>query len=177
MKNFIIGIKLFLILTIVTGLIYPALITLIAQTVFNRQASGDPYFIGQRFDQKKYFWSRPSAVDYNTLPSGGSNLSATSKSLKEMVAKRIALLLAADSTKNEKQIPSDLLFASGSGLDPHISVAAALFQVERVARERSIDKNKVLALVSKMIEGRQYFIFGEKRINVLRLNEALDKIE
>ena len=174
MKNGIIGIKLFVVLTIITGLIYPAFVTLIAQALFRAQANGDPYLIGQKFNQNKYFWSRPSAVDYNPLPSGGSNLSATSKSLKEIIEKRKAWLLASDLTKTEKQIPSDLLFASGSGLDPHISAAAALFQADRVAKERKLDKRRVLELISKVIEGRQMFIFAEKRINVLKLNESLD---
>ena len=177
MKNLLIGIKLFIVLTIMTGMLYPAFVTLIAQTVFRSQANGDPYLIGQKFDQNKYFWSRPSAVDYNTLPSGGSNLSVTSKSLKEIVGKRKALLVASDITKIEKQIPSDMLFASGSGLDPHISVAAALFQAERVAKERKLDKKRVLELISKVIEGRGFFVFGEKRVNVLRLNESLDKVK
>jgi K+-transporting ATPase ATPase C chain len=177
MKNLIIGIKLFVILTVLTGLIYPAFITLIAQTIFKSQANGDRYLIGQKFDQNKYFWSRPSAVDYNMLPSGGSNLSATSKTLKEMTEKRVTVLLASDKSKTEKQIPSDMIFASGSGLDPHISVAAAVFQAERVAKERKLDNKEVLALISKSIEGRGIFIFGEKRINVLRLNESLDRIK
>lgn len=177
MKNLLIGIKLFIVLTIMTGLVYPAFVTLIAQTLFRTQANGDPYHIGQKFDQNKYFWSRPSVVDYNTLPSGGSNLSATSKGLKEIIEKRKALLLASDKTKTEKQIPSDMIFASGSGLDPHISVAAAVFQAERVAKERKLDKKKVLELISNVIKGRGVFIFGEKRVNVLRLNESLDKVK
>ncbi len=177
MKNLIIGIKLFVSLTIITGILYPAFITLLAQTFFRVQANGDPYLIGQKFDLNKYFWSRPSAVDYNTLPSGGSNLSATSRVLKEAVAKRKAALLASDKTKTEPQIPSDLIFASGSGLDPQISEAAALFQADRVAKERKLDKKRVLTLISKEMEGRDWFVFGEKRINVLRLNEALDKIK
>jgi len=177
MKNLITGIKLFIVLTILTGLVYPVFITLIAQTLFRTQANGDPHLIGQKFDRNKYFWSRPSAVDYNPLPSGGSNLSATSKSLKEMIGKRKAWLLASDPSKTEKQIPSDMIFASGSGLDPHISVAAAVFQAERVAKERKLDKKEVLALISKLIEGKGIYVFGEKRINVLRLNESLDKIK
>lgn len=177
MKNLLIGIKLFIVLTIMTGLVYPAFVTLIAQTMFRTQANGNPYLIGQKFDQNKYFWPRPSAVDYNTLPSGGSNLSATSKNLKELIIKRKALLLASDLTKTEKQIPSDMIFASGSGLDPHISVAAAIFQAERVAKERKLDKKMILELISKAIEGRGLFIFGDKRINVLKLNQSLDRIK
>ncbi len=177
MKNLLIGIKLFILLTIVVGLIYPALVTLVAQTIFKVQANGDPYLIGQKFEQEKYFWPRPSAVDYGTLPSGGSNLSATSRNLKELVAERRAKLLASDRTKTAAKIPSDLLYASGSGLDPHISVAAAVFQAERVARERKLAKKTVLALISKTIEGRGMFIFGEKRINVLRLNQSLDEVK
>lgn len=168
------GIKLFLVLMLLTGLVYPVVITLFAQLLFPGQANGDPYLIGQRFDQDKYFWPRPSATGYNTLPAGGSNLSATSKNLKEMIVKRKAFLLAADKTKTEKQIPSDLLLASGSGLDPHISIAAAIFQVERVAKARQIDKDNILAFISRATERKQLFIFGEDRVNVLRLNQLLD---
>lgn len=168
------GIKLFLALTVLTGLVYPAIITLLAQLLFPVQANGDPYLIGQRFDQLEYFWTRPSATGYNTLPAGGSNLSVTSKYLREIVEKRKAFLLAADKTKTEKQIPSDLLLASGSGLDPNISVAAAIFQAERVAKARQINREIILAFISRATEQRQLLVFGEKRVNVLRLNQLLD---
>jgi K+-transporting ATPase ATPase C chain len=175
MKNIITGLKLFLVLTILTGLAYPAVITLVAQAFFYVPANGDPYLIGQKFDQNKYFWSRPSASNYGTLPSGGSNLSATSKSLKEIAAKRKEMILASDKDKRENQIPSDLIYASGSGLDPHISVASAIYQADRIARERQLPKAAVLALIAKASAGRDFAIFGERRVNVLRLNELLDK--
>jgi K+-transporting ATPase ATPase C chain len=174
MRIFISGLKLFVILSILTGILYPVLITLTAQIFFREQANGNIYLIGQKFDQAKYFLSRPSAVDYNPLPGGGSNLSATSKALKEVVAERKALLLAENKTKSENEIPSDLLFASGSGLDPHISPAAAAFQVERVAKIRKLDKNVILKLVAQATKKRDWFILGEKRVNVLKLNQLLD---
>jgi potassium-transporting ATPase KdpC subunit len=177
MKNMAKALKMFILLTIVTGVIYPAIITLVAQTIFNRQANGDLLLIGQKFDQAKYFWSRPSAVDYNTLPSGGSNLSATSKTLKDAIAKRKELILAADKTATERQIPSDLLYASGSGLDPHISVAAALRQADRVAGARGLDKSQLLGMIARVTEPRDWLILGEKRVNVVRLNRLLDGVK
>ena len=167
MKNILIALKLLLILTVLTGLVYPAVITLAAQLAFNRQANGDPALIGQRFDRPGYFWSRPAGV---------SNLSATSRKLQAAVTQRKAALLLADPTKNEKQIPSDLIYASGSGVDPEISLAAAVFQAERVARERKIAKNDILGLIKRTMAGRDLLVFGEKRVNVLKLNILLDNL-
>lgn len=174
MKHIINALKMFLVLTVLTGVIYPLLITGIAQVCFNKQANGDPYLIGQNFDKSKYFWSRPSACDCGTIPSGASNLSATSKALKDQVEKRKAAILAADPTKKSDQIPSDMIYASGSGLDPHISYAAAVFQADRVAKARGMNKADVLKLVSKAREGRDFFILGDRRVNILRLNVLLD---
>jgi K+-transporting ATPase ATPase C chain len=176
MKNILIAIKLLIVLTILTGAIYPALITLTAQLAFNRQANGDPSLIGQKFDQPGYFWPRPSAVDYGTLPSGGSNLSATSKKLQESVAQRKAAWLAADPTKHDRQIPSDLIYASGSGIDPEISLAAAIFQAERVARERKLDKDLILGLIKTALTGRELMVLGQKRVNVLKLNQLVESV-
>lgn len=174
MKHFINALKLFVILSILTGIIYPALITLIAQTAFSRQANGDEYLIAQKFDQAKYFWPRPSAADYSTLPSGSSNLSATSRDLKDRVAKTKAMILASDRTKKEKDIPSDMLYASGSGIDPHISPNSAVFQADRVAKARKLDRKIVLDMISASVENRQFDIFGDRRVNVLKLNLLLD---
>lgn len=175
----VVGIRFFVVATILTGLIYPFLITLIGQTFFSQSSNGRLELIAQKFDQDKYFWPRPSAVDYKPLPSGASNLSATSKDLQAQVAERIKKLLAADSTKSQKDIPADLIYVSGSGLDPHISPAAALFQVDRVVRARGFDsakKDEIIKLIEKLTEGRDFGVFGEPRINVLRLNAELDKL-
>jgi len=176
----------FVITVILTGLIYPAFITIIAQTVFRDKAQGSiirnsgevvgSYLIAQKFDKDKYFWPRPSAVGYNPMPSGGSNLSATSKILQETVKKREKMLLSSNRTKKGTQIPSDLLYASGSGLDPHISPASALFQADRVAKARRIEKAKLIELINKATEQRDFLIFGEPRVNVLKLNLLLDSM-
>jgi potassium-transporting ATPase KdpC subunit len=175
MKHIANALKMFLVLTILTGVIYPLLITGIAQLFFNRQANGDPYLIGQKFDRNKYFWSRPSSVDYATIPSGASNLSATSKALKDQVNGRKKAILASDPSKKEVQIPSDMIYASGSGLDPHISYASAVFQADRVAKARRMQKEAVLKLISQVKEGRDFLILGDRRVNVLKLNILLDK--
>src|SRR5262249_12385211 len=134
--------------------------------------------IGQSFTDPKYFWSRPSATDthpYNATASSGSNLSAVNPKLITMVKERIATLKNADS-QNELPIPVDLVTASASGLDPHISPAAALYQVSRVARVRNLDPQVVHDLVVQHIERRTFFILGEQRVNVLRLNLVLDSL-
>jgi K+-transporting ATPase ATPase C chain len=133
--------------------------------------------IGQRFTTSKYFWPRSSAIDYNPLPSGGSNLGPTSADLKRLLAERRGMLRAAGST--DLAIPADLLYASGSGLDPHISPQGAHFQVERISRARHLDetgKKRLLALIMAHTEGRTFGLFGEPRANVLELNVALDSL-
>jgi potassium-transporting ATPase KdpC subunit len=175
MKNILNSLKMLLVLTVLTGVVYPLLITGIAQICFNKQANGDLSLIGQKFDKSKYFWSRPSSVDYATIPSGASNLSATSKALKDQVDKRKAVILASDPTKKADQIPSDMIYASGSGIDPHISYAAAVFQADRVAKARGMKKEDVLTLISQVREGRTFLILGDRRVNVLKLNLLLDK--
>jgi potassium-transporting ATPase KdpC subunit len=175
MKHMINALKMLFVLTILTGIIYPLLITGIAQVCYNEKANGDPSLIGQKFDKSKYFWSRPSSVDYATIPSGASNLSATSKSLKDQVQKRKDSILSADPTKKADQIPSDMIYASGSGLDPHISYASAVFQADRVAKARGMNKDTVLKMISQVREGRDFFTLGDRRVNVLKLNILLDK--
>jgi potassium-transporting ATPase KdpC subunit len=168
MKNLVIGLKFFLVTTLLTGLFYPLLITVIGQTFFTPSSNGRLELIAQKFDQDKYFWPRPSAQDYNPLPSGGSNLSPTSRVLAERIAER-----------KQAQFPADLLYASGSGLDPQISPAAALFQVDRVIGARGLDsvkKDEIIKLIGRLTEGRDLNIFGEPRVNVLVLNTELDKI-
>jgi K+-transporting ATPase ATPase C chain len=177
---------IFIVTTILTGLIYPAFITVVAQIFFRHQAEGslvvhDGKIIGssliaQKFDKNIYFWPRPSAVGFNPMPSGGSNLSATSKDLKEAVEKRRKDLIASDKTNPDKSIPSDMLYASGSGLDPHISPAAAMFQADRVAKARHIAISKVIELINDSTEEKYLLVFGEQRINVLKLNLLLDSL-
>jgi K+-transporting ATPase ATPase C chain len=173
-------------LTVVTGLIYPLVITGIAQIAFPSQANGSlivkddkavgSALIGQPFDDPKYFWGRPSATSpfpNNAAASSGSNQGPTNPNLHAAVQGRVEVLRAAD-PGNTAPVPVDLVTASGSGLDPHISPAAALYQVPRVARQRKLDVETVRALVERHIEGRPLGILGEPRVNVLALNLALD---
>ncbi len=172
--------------TAVTGVVYPVLVTVIAQLVFPHRANGSlivkdgkvvgSTLIGQPFDDPKYFWSRPSATSpfgYNAGASGASNLSPTNADLIKTVQGRVDALRAAD-PGNAAPVPVDLVTASGSGLDPDISPAAALYQVSRVAKARKLDEAVVRSLVAQHTEGRQLGLFGEPRVNVLALNLALD---
>jgi len=184
-----------LIFTVITGVIYPLVVTGIAQVVFPKQASGSlividgktygSELIGQQFDDPKYFWGRLSATGaflYNAFNaetlngSSGSNYGPLNPALLEMVQARIDALRAAD-PDNTAPIPVDLVTASGSGLDPHISVAAALYQVHRVAQARGLSDEAVKDLVNQYTEGRQFGFLGEPRINVLELNLALDGLK
>jgi K+-transporting ATPase ATPase C chain len=176
-------------MTIITGIVYPLAITGIAQIVFPTQANGSMIvqgdhlvgssLIGQSFDRPEYFWGRPSATGpypYNAAASSGSNLGPTNPALAEAVQARIDALRAAD-PGNTQPIPVDLVTASGSGLDPHISKAAAMYQLPRVARERGLPEEQVLELVNEHTQGRQLGFLGEPRVNVLLLNLALDEIK
>ena len=177
---------LLLTLTLITGVIYPLVVTGIAQIVFPQQANGSiivvdgkavgSELIGQQFDDPRYFWSRPSAAGYNAAASSGSNYGPLNPALMDVVQVRIAALKAAD-PDNPLPIPVDLVTASGSGLDPHISVAAALYQVHRVATARGLSEAEVKTLVDKYTERRQFGFLGEPRVNVLELNLALDGIQ
>jgi K+-transporting ATPase ATPase C chain len=173
-------------MTLITGVGYPLVITGIAQTLFRAQANGSlivkdgkvvgSTLIGQPFDDPKYFWSRPSATSPfpdNAGSSSGSNLSPTNPDLVKAVQGRVDALRAAD-PGNAVSVPVDLVTASGSGLDPHISPAAALYQVPRVARARKLDPETVRQLVERHTEGRFLGFLGEPRVNVLTLNLALD---
>lgn len=178
-----------LIFTVLMGLIYPLAVTGIARLVFPRQSNGSlivrngqtvgSSLIGQSFDDPKYFWGRLSATGpypYNAAASSGSNLGPTNPSLLEAVKARIAALKTADPA-NTQPIPVDLVTASGSGLDPDISIAAALYQIPRVAKARGLGETVVRALVDKFTQGRQLGFLGESRVNVLELNLALDGIK
>jgi K+-transporting ATPase ATPase C chain len=177
---------LFAALTVVTGLAYPLLVTGIAQWVWPTQANGSllerddkplgSALIGQPFSDPKYFWGRPSATapqPYNGMASSGSNLGPTNPALLDAVRERVAALRAAD-PGNTLPVPIDLVTASGSGLDPHISPAAADYQVARVARVRGLEPAAVRALVAQHSAPRTLGILGEARVNVLELNLALD---
>jgi K+-transporting ATPase ATPase C chain len=183
-----------ILLTLLTGIVYPLAVTGIAQVAFPWQANGSlierdgrivgSALIGQSFDDPGYFWGRPSATStfpYNAFNaealtgSSGSNYGPLNPALTEMVQARIDALRAAD-PGNTAPIPVDLVTASGSGLDPHISIAAALYQLPRVSRARGLDEAAVRALVEQHTEGRQFGFLGEPRVNVLDLNLALDEI-
>jgi K+-transporting ATPase ATPase C chain len=175
-----------LIFTVITGVFYPLAVTGIAQVLFPHQANGSlimadgkavgSELIGQQFDDPKYFWGRPSAAGYNAAASSGSNYGPMNPALLDAVQARIDALKAADPT-NTLPIPVDLVTASGSGLDPHISVAAALYQVHRVASARGLSEADVRSLVEKHTQGRQFGFLGEAVVNVLQLNRALDGIQ
>jgi K+-transporting ATPase ATPase C chain len=174
--------------TVLTGIAYPLLVTFGAQVLFPAQANGSlvisdkqiigSELIGQTFTRPDYFWGRPSATSpnpYNAAASSGSNLGPTNPTLMEAVKARIAALQAAD-PDNKAPVPVDLITASGSGLDPHISSAAADYQVNRIAKARKIDPGKLRELVQSHTEGRQWGLLGEPRVNVLKLNLALDAL-
>lgn len=177
-----------LVLSLITGVVYPAAITGASAVLFPRQAGGSRLLagdtllgsalIGQEFTEAGYFWSRPSAtgpVGYNGAASSGSNLGPSNPALHEAIAARVAALRAADPSRTEP-VPVDLVTASGSGLDPHITPAAAEYQVSRVSRARGVREDSVRALVARATEGRQFGVLGEPRVNVLRLNLALDSL-
>lgn len=197
MKELLTALKLFLALSILTGIVYPLIVTGLAQGLFPHQANGSTVLangrtvgssvIGQQFDDPKYFWGRPSATGpfpYNAALSSGSNLGPTNpalvggndaegKPIAGIIQDRVTQLRAAD-PGNEGRVPSDLATTSGSGLDPNISIAAAEYQVARIARARGLTDDQVRAKVRGATSGRQFGLFGEPAVNVLLLNLALD---
>lgn len=175
--------------TLTTGVAYPFVVTGVAQIAFPEQANGSlilrdgrtvgSALIGQAFDDPRYFWGRPSAtspVSYDARASTGSNIGPTSPALLASVRDRVAALRSAHPEHAGQPVPVDLVTASASGLDPDISPAAALFQVGRVARARGLNKDHVRSLVERSVEGRSLGVLGEPRVNVLRLNVALDAL-
>jgi potassium-transporting ATPase KdpC subunit len=191
MKSLIIALRIFLFFTVLTGIAYPLLVTGIAGLVFPSKANGSMIFkngqpigsllIGQSFDSADiYFTSRPSANAYNPLPSGGSNLGLTNKKLKDQFDNRKEQFLRVNRLDAHTEIPSEMLFASASGLDPHISPEAALLQAGRICRARNfslLQEIRLKKMISQLAEPSQFLCLGQKRINVLLLNLETDKIK
>ena len=189
LKHFKPALLMLLVWTALTGIAYPLAVTGLSQLLFSKQANGSlirdsqgkaigSELIGQSFSDPKHFWGRPSATSpypYNAGASSGSNLGPTNPALADAVKVRIQALIETDA-ENPLPIPVDLVTASGSGLDPHISPAAAEYQINRVAKARQLDVGKVRALVSQHTEQRQWWVLGEPRVNVLGLNLALDGV-
>lgn len=186
MKTIFSALRLLAIMTALAGIVYPLAVTGIGQTIFHRQANGSiiavkgklrgSELVGQRFDSPRYFWGRPSAIDYNPMPSGGTNLGPTSAALREDMQQRQKHFI----DLNQAPAPLDMLFASGSGVDPHISPEAARLQIDRIAKARGFQneqKEKLTELAEKFIEQPQLGILGEPRINVFLLNVALDQLK
>lgn len=188
-KQVIIALKMLGIMTILLGVIYPLFITGIVQLVFPSKANGSlvaingtprgSELIGQKIDTVIYFNTRPSATDYEVLASGGSNLSLTSRKLYDLVQTRKTELIMKNNLAQDAVIPADLLFASASGLDPHISPDAAKIQVRRISEARRFSQEQIAqlnTLIDKLTEQPQFGIFGCKRVNVFMLNLELDKL-
>jgi len=186
----IIALKFLIVMTILIGITYPLLITSMAQLFFPSKSNGSlimkegkivgSELIGQKFDSTVYFWSRPSAIGYDPVPSGASNYGPASDTLKKLVTGRRLLFAKMNSISDESCIPKEMIFASGSGLDPHISPDAALLQAERISGTRHFidsQKQRLLQSIKTLTEKPQLLILGEERINVLLLNLELDKIE
>lgn len=182
MKTIWTALRYLLIVTAIVGIIYPLVITGIGKLIFKDRSEGSIIYgqgeavgselIGQKFVSPRYFWPRPSAIDYDPKISGASNLGPTSAELRENVKKNIERYGNVD-------VPSDLIFSSGSGLDPHITPAAAKFQADRVASARNLseeEKNGLVSLIDSMTEGRTFGIFGEPRVNILLLNMEIDRL-
>jgi len=178
MKTILQSLRIYLVLTLLTGILYPLAMTGIAQLLFPKQANGSRIvwndkligseLMAQKFESARYFWPRPSGADYATVPSGASNKGPTSADLKKSIEERRA--------EFGSDAPVDLLTASGSGLDPHITPEAAHSQISRVAAARNLPTQKISALVDQTIEPPQFGFLGEPRVNVVRLNQALDQL-
>lgn len=159
--------KAFLFFTLITGVVYPLLMTASSELFFkSSQEESIRTLVGQKFEKPEHFWGRPSAIDYHPMPSGGSNLGPISAALRTKMEERQKLGLS-----------GDLLFASASGLDPHISPNSARLQTERVAKARNLNPDQVLSLVEQHVEPRQFGIFGEPRVNIVKLNLALKGLQ
>jgi potassium-transporting ATPase KdpC subunit len=184
-----IAFKFLLIMTLLTGIIYPVFLTGIAQLIFPAKANGSflikdgkilgSTLIGQKFDSPAYFWSRPSAIDYNPVPSGASNFGPTSAKLVSLVNERRKTFIASNNLKDTTPIPEEMIFSSASGLDPHSSPDAVLLQVKRIVAVRhfnSSQEQRLNKLIRQNTEKRQFGFLGEERINIFLLNVGLDGI-
>jgi K+-transporting ATPase ATPase C chain len=189
-RQIITGLRFLVLMIILTGLVYPGLVTVINSIFFAYKAHGSlvekngviigSKLIGQNFDSQKYFWSRPSFNNYNPLPSGASNLSLLNPLLMKKIIQREKDFLQLNTMKEDLNIPSEMVTASASGLDPHISPKAALLQVSRVAQARGMDKtgqDKLVNLIKDLTEKRQFSLLGELRINVFLLNLNIDSLK
>lgn len=184
--EFLPALRMMVVMTVLTGLIYPLSVTAISQVVFNRQANGSliridgrtvgSELLAQKFASSGYFWSRPSAGDFATVASGASNKGPTAADLQKTLNERRAALRKAHGLAADAPVPDDLVTASGSGLDPHLSPEAVRFQVKRVAAARGLNPQALEKLIIRLTEGRQLGLLGEPRVNVLRLNLALDAL-
>jgi potassium-transporting ATPase KdpC subunit len=185
---FLPALRILFVLTILAGVCYPAAMTVFTQWIFPHQANGSVVMkngtvvgselIGQKFTGDKYFHSRPSAIDYNPLPSGGSNFAPTSKALQDSVHANQHQFILQNKLTADVVVPKEMLFASGSGLDPHISPEAAFLQASRIAGARRFDapqQARLNQLIQRSIESSQWNLFGQPRVNVLKLNLALDR--
>jgi K+-transporting ATPase ATPase C chain len=185
----LVAMKILGVMIILTGILYPLFMTGLAQLAFPAKANGSMIrkdgkiagsaLIGQKFDSNVYFWARPSAINNCPVPSGGSNLGPASNKLKQLVEERRTSFKAKNFVPDTSEVPKEMISASASGLDPHISPEAALLQVERVARSRNFTENQkkqLLQLINTLIEGPQFSLLGEPRINVFELNLNLDNI-
>ena len=190
MKNLITGMLLLLFLTVITGFVYPFAIYLIGDQFWGKKANGSlimrgdtivgSEILGQKFSSPEYFWGRPSAIDNNPTPSGGSNLNPIGNKFKEIFSSRVDTIRKYHGNIPVEEIPKDLLFASGSGVDPHISAAAAYFQIDRVSRFRHLNESQKLnlkATIDSSIDKRDLFVLGEERVNVLELNMKLSELK
>lgn len=187
-KSFLQTSKMLIIMTVLLGLIYPLAVIGLSRLVFSKQANGSLLYnnnrvigselIGQNFIGPEYFHSRPSAAGdgYDATASGGTNLGPTNEAFRKIIEERMAKIKSRNNLSNEQQVPADLVTASGSGLDPHISPQAALFQVPLVAQTRGLTEKEVRIVVRKYTENRELLFLGEPRVNVLKLNLALDQL-
>lgn len=177
MKTFWPAVKIFLVLTFITGVVYPLAVTGFARIFFPGKAGGSPELIGQAFKEPRYFQGRPSATGYNPMPSGGSNLSPVSLALQKQAADNTAAFLTANPAAAGHAVPSEMVFASASGLDPHITPEAARLQCARVAKARGVPESDIISLIDAVTEQRQIGFLGEPRVNVLMLNLKLDAMK
>lgn len=189
-KKIWISIKLILIMTVLTGIIYPLAVTLISKAAFSNSSEGSlirskngnvigSELLGQKFDSLKYFIPRPSLISYNPMPSGASNWGPTSDTLKKTIEFRRKEYARINMLDSATRLPDDAIFASGSGVDPHISLENAIIQAKRIIKIRNLDserKENLMEIIYRLIERPQFGILGEERINVLKLNIELDKL-